>query len=75
MKKKQKKEKKQKDELIENAEKIKVEEKKEGNKCGQFTPTSLLLMILIIAATIGAGCWYTYFQYNRMEEANSAPKK
>ena len=64
-----------KDELIENAEKIKVEDKKEGNNCGQFTPVSLLLMILIIAATIGAGCWYTYYQYNRMEEVNSAPKK
>ena len=64
-----------KDELIENAEKVKVEEKKEGNKCGQFTPISLTLMILIIAATIGIGCWYMIYQYNRMEEVNSAPKK
>jgi hypothetical protein len=61
-----------KDELLDSTEKVNVEEKKEEKQCGQFTPLSLTLMILICLGIIGWGCWYTYYQYNRMDEVNKA---
>ena len=60
------------DELLDSTEKVNVEEKKEEKQCGQFTPLSLTLMILICLGIICWGCWYTYYQYNRMDEVNKA---
>ena len=60
------------EELLEAKDNVKEEEKKV--KKGQFTNVSLTLMILIVCATFLAGCWYTFYQYKRMEEINSTPK-
>ena len=62
------------EELLEAKENEKEEEKEGVNKGSQFTTVSLTLMILIVVATFAAGCWYTFYQYKRMEEINSAPK-
>ena len=64
-----------KDELLDTTEKEKVEEKKDQKNGSQFTPLSRALMILICLGVIGAGIWYTYFQYIRMEEVNRAKNK
>ena len=67
-----------KDELL-DSEQTKVEEKTEEKKDekngSQFTPLSRTLMILICLGVICAGIWYTYYQYMRMDEINSAKKK
>ena len=62
-----------KDELLDSTE-VKKEEIKEekDNKIGQFTPASLTLMILFVLILVFGGCWYTYYQYKRMEEINSS---
>ena len=68
-----------KDELLDSTEQAKVEENKDEKKDekngSQFTPLSRALMILICLGVIGAGIWYTYFQYIRMEEVNRAKNK
>ena len=66
-------EQKKEEELLEAKENEK-EEKEGVNKGSQFTTVSLTLMILIVVATFAAGCWYTFYQYKRMEEINSSPK-
>ena len=60
-----------KDELL-VAKENKEEGDKEEKKLGQFTPISLTLMVVFVVGLIGVGCWYTYYQYNRMEQINSA---
>ncbi len=63
------------EELLDTTEKEHIVEKKEEAKeGGQFTNLSLTLMIIIVLGILATGCWYTYYQYNRMEEINSAPK-
>ena len=51
-----------------------VEKKEEAKEGGQFTNLSLTLMIIIVLGILATGCWYTYYQYNRFKEINSAPK-
>ncbi len=63
-----------KDELLDSTEQIKIEEKKEEKEASQFTPLSLTLMLIICLGVIAVGCWYTYYQYNRMEEINAKKK-
>ena len=59
-----------KNELLEAQEN---KEKEEGGEKpqSQFSSVSLPLMILIVLGIIATGCWYTYYQYKRMEEINS----
>ena len=63
-----------KDELLDTSDKEKIEIQKEEKLPGQFTPLSLTLMVLIVLGLLATGCWYTYYQYKRMEEINSAQK-
>ena len=60
------------DELLDTTEKEQIKEKKEEKNPSQFTPLSRCLMIIIVLCILGAGCWYTYYQYKRMEEINNA---
>ena len=63
------------EELLDTTEKEHIVEKKEEAKeGGQFTTLSLTLMIIIVLGILATGCWYTYYQYNRFKEINSAPK-
>ena len=63
------------EELLDTTEKEHIVEKKEeGKEGGQFTNLSLTLMIIIVLGILATGCWYTYYQYNRFKEINSAPK-
>ena len=64
------------EELLDTTEKehIAVEKKEESKEGGQFTSLSLTLMIIIVLGILATGCWYTYYQYNRFKEINSAPK-
>ena len=63
------------EELLDTTEKEHIVEKKEEVKeGGQFTNLSLTLMIIIVLGILATGCWYTYYQYNRFKEINSAPK-
>ncbi len=63
------------EELLDTTEKEHIVEKKEEAKeGGQFTNLSLTLMIIIVLGILATGCWYTYYQYNRFKEINSAPK-
>ena len=61
------------DDLIDTTEKEKTVENKDEPK-GQFTTLSLTLMVLIVLCILATGCWYTFYQYKRMEQINSAPK-
>ena len=56
--------------LVEKKEEEKGEEKKDakGEKPSNF---SLVLMIIILLGIALFGGYYTYYQYNRMEEINS----
>ena len=63
------------EELLDTTEKEHIVDKKEEAKeGGQFTNLSLTLMIIIVLGILATGCWYTYYQYNRFKEINSAPK-
>ena len=61
------------DDLLDTKEKEQPVEKEEEPK-SQFTTLSLSLMICIVLAILATGCWYTIYQYKRMDEINSAPK-
>ena len=58
-------------ELLEVNENGKVEEKKEENKPAKSHLVPYTLMAIILLAIAIFGCYYTYYQYNRMEEINS----
>ncbi len=62
----------------ENNEKLNVEEDKNEEKdpkAGKPNNLALVLMILILICIAVFGGYYTYYQYKRMEEANSQAKK
>ena len=62
----------------ENAEPLNVEEDKNEEKdpkAGKPNTLALVLMILILIGIAVFGGYYTFYQYKRMEEANSQPKK
>ena len=60
-------------ELLNVDENGKVEEKpKEEEKPQKETKTiDYILMLVFLLAIASLGCYYTYYQYNRMEEINS----
>ena len=58
-------------ELLEINENGKVEDKKEDNKPEKSKIVPYTLMAIILLAIAIFGCYYTYYQYNRMEEINS----
>ena len=59
--------------LLNADENGKVEEKKEEEEKPQKETNSIdyVLMVIILLAIASFGCYYTYYQYNRMEEINS----
>ena len=58
-------------ELLEINESGKVEEKKEEKQQEKSRVVPYTLMAIILLAIAIFGCYYTYYQYNRMEEINS----
>ena len=56
----------------ENGEELlNVEEENKGKNLGKPKSFDLILMIVIILAIIGFGAYYTYYEYVRMDKANS----
>ena len=51
------------------------EEKEKKPKGSKPNTLALVLMIVILIGIAVFGGYYTYYQYKRMEEANSQPKK
>ena len=58
-------------ELLEVNEEGKTEEKKAEDKPKKSNVVPFTLMAIILLAIAIFGCYYTYYQYNRMEEINS----
>ena len=58
-------------ELLEINEEGKAEEKKAEEKPKKSNVVPFTLMAIILLAIAIFGCYYTYYQYNRMEEINS----
>ena len=58
-----------------NAEEDEDEIKEKKPKGTKPNTLGLVLMIIILLGIAIFGGYYTYYQYKRMEEANSNPKK
>ena len=58
-------------ELIEVDENGKIEDKKEEKSPEKSKIVPYTLMAIILLAIAIFGCYYAYYQYNRMEEINS----
>ena len=62
-------------ELLNVDENGKVEEKNDDKKPVKANTLALTLMIIFLLVIVFLGGYYTYYQYNRMEEINSQKKQ